>query len=186
MKEMLHFEDARNYKKQIKRLYETAFPKEERAPLFFLYYKTKKENYNFYAIVDEDDFAGLIYTMEDAGMVYVFFFAIADEKRGKGYGSKVLAMMKDKYPGHTITLMIEDMQEKDADNYEQRIRRLNFYERNGFTQLHIHIKEADVRYELLGTQKGVTQKGFLQLMKNYLGGLLYHFIYKEMKIEGDL
>ena len=183
---MIRLEDAKKYRKQIKKLYRAAFPKEERAPLFTLYYKTKKENYNFYAIVEEEEFAGLIYTMEDGGIVYVFFFAIVDEKRGQGYGSKVLSMIKDMYPDRTVTLMIEDMRETEADNYEQRVRRLNFYERNGFTQLHIHIIEAGVRYELLGTQTGVTQADFLRLMRNYLGGLLYRFIYKEMKIEGDL
>ena len=85
------------------------------------------------------------------------------------------------YSDRTVTLMIEDMRETEADNYEQRIRRLQFYERNGFTQLHIHIIEAGVKYELLGTQTNVTQTEFLQLMKNYLGSLLYRFIYKEMK-----
>ena len=178
---MIHLEDAKKYKEQIKQLYRTAFPKEERAPLFTLYHKAKKEQYNFYAIVEDEEFTGLIYTMEDCGIVYVFFFAIQDEKRGQGYGSKVLAMIKDKYPNRTVTLMIEDMRETEADNYDQRIRRLKFYESNGFTQLHIYIIEAGVKYELLGTQTGVTQADFLQLMKNYLGGLLYRFIYKDMK-----
>ena len=92
---MIHLEDAKKYKEQIKQLYRTAFPKEERAPLFTLYHKVKKEQYNFYAIVEDEEFTGLIYTMEDCGIVYVFFFAIQDEKRGQGYGSKVLAMIKD-------------------------------------------------------------------------------------------
>ena len=124
-----------------------------------------------------------MYTIEDEGMVYVFFFAIEDEKRGKGYGSKVLSMVKEMYPNRTITLMIEDTAQTDAENYEQRIQRLKFYERNGFMQLHIHINEADVDYELLGTQKGVTQAAFLKLMKNYTGTLLYKFLYKRTKLE---
>ena len=62
---MLHFEDAKNYKKEIKHLYRTAFPKEERAPLFILYSKTKSGNNHFYAIVEDDAFTGLLYTIED-------------------------------------------------------------------------------------------------------------------------
>lgn len=180
---MLHFEDAKKYAKEVKQLYITAFPKEERAPLFTLYHKTKKEQNHFHAIVDKDEFVGLLYTIEDVGIVYVFFFAIQEEKRGQGYGSKVLTMVKDMYPGRTVTLMIEDTEKKDADNYEQRIRRLKFYERNGFTQLHVHVNEVGVEYELLGTQAGVTQADFLQLMKNYVGGLLYRFIYRKTKFD---
>ena len=181
---MLHFEDAKNYKKEIKHLYRTAFPKEERAPLFILYSKTKSGNNHFYAIVEDDAFTGLLYTIEDVGIVYVFFFAIEEDKRGQGYGSKVLSLVKDMYPGRTITLAIEDTADAKADNYDQRIQRLKFYERNGFTQLHFRVNEVGVVYELLGTEKGVTQADFLKLMKNYVGELLYRFIYRKTKIEG--
>ena len=180
---MIQLENAKNYKKQIKHLYETAFPKEERAPLFTLYQKAKKEKNHFYAIVEDGEFTGLMYTIQDMNMVYVFFFAIVEEKRGQGYGSKALSILKEMYPDYTITLMIEDTEDKTVDNYAQRIQRLKFYERNGFMQLHIHINEAGVDYELLGTQKGVTQAEFLKLMKNYVGGLLYKLLYRKTKLE---
>ena len=183
---MLRLVDAKNYKKQIKHLYETAFPKEERAPLFILYGKTKKERNHFYAIVEDEEFIGLLYTIEDVGIVYVFFFAIVEEKRGQGYGSKVLSLVKEMYAERTVTLAIEDTEDKAAENYEQRIQRLKFYERNGFKQLHFRVNEVGVVYELLGTQKGVTQANFLLLMKNYVGKLLFRFIYRKTKMEGDL
>lgn len=169
---------AKEYKKQIKHLYETAFPKEERAPLFTLYYKTKDERNHFYAIVDNEEFVGLAYTIQDVGMVYVFFLAIVEEKRGQGYGTKTLSLLKEMYPDSVITLMIEDTEDKDADNYTQRIQRLGFYKKNGFKQLHIHINEVGVEYELLGTETGITQADFLSLMRNYVGGFLYRFIYR--------
>ena len=180
---MLRFENAKKYKKQIKHLYETAFPKEERAPLFVLYYKTKDAKNNFYAVVDDDEFVGLSYTIQDKGMVYVFFLAIVEEKRGQGYGSEVLSTLKDMYPDQVITLMIEDTEDTAADNYAQRINRLGFYKKNGFKQLHIHINEVGVEYELLGTETGITQAQFLSLMRNYIGGFLYKFIYRKTKLE---
>jgi len=175
--------DAKKYKNQVKHLYVTAFPKEERAPLFVLYSKTNDERNHFYAIEDNEEFIGLVYTIQDEGMVYVFFLAIAEEKRGCGYGSKVLSLLKEMYPDSVITLMIEDTEDKDADNYTQRIQRLGFYKKNGFKQLHIHINEVGVEYELLGTEEGITQADFLSLMRNYVGGFLHKFIYRKTKFE---
>lgn len=180
---MLVLENAKEYKKQIKHLYETAFPKEERAPLFLLFHKTKDERNHFHAIMDEEEFIGLVYTIQDVGMLYVFFFAIVEEKRGQGYGSKVLSLLKELYPDCAVTLEIEDTDDKAADNYMQRVQRLKFYERNGFVQLHTRVNEVGVVYELLGTEKGITQADFLTLMKNYLGGILFKFIYRKTKFE---
>ena len=57
--------DGRKYKKEIKRLYKSAFPKEERAPLFFLFYKTKYNNDNkFYAAMENGEFVGFVYTIK--------------------------------------------------------------------------------------------------------------------------
>lgn len=175
--------EAKKYKKEIKQLYVSAFPKEERAPIFVLYCKTKDKRNHFYAVEENDKFAGLVYTIQDVGMVYVFFLAIAEEKRGQGYGTKVLATLKEMYPDRTITLMIEDTADTSADNYAQRVQRLRFYKKNGFQQLHIRINEAGVGYELLGTKENVTQADFLELMKNYVGGILFKWLYKKTEIE---
>jgi len=178
MKFMIKFENARNYKKQIKHLYRTAFPKEERAPLFFLFQKARQKNNSFYAIVDNEEFVGLVYTIETEKMVYVFFFAIEEAKRGKGYGTKVLSLIKEMYPDRAVTLEIEDTADKDADNYTQRINRLGFYQRNGFKQLQIRVNEAGVVFELLSTEEGITREEFLGLMKNFLGATLFRFVYR--------
>lgn len=174
----MQLENAVKYKNQIKHLYRTAFPKEERAPLFFLFRKTKQKNNSFYAVMDNEEFVGLVYTIENEKMVYVFFFAIEEEKRGKGYGTKVLSLIKEMYPDRMVTLEIEDTADKSADNYEQRINRLGFYRRNGFKQLQIRVNEAGVVYELLSTEVGITKEEFLDLMRNFLGEILFRLVYR--------
>lgn len=180
---MIQLADVKKYKKQVKRLYHEAFPKCERAPFFFLRLKAKEDTNAFYAVVDEDAFVGLVYTIRNEKMVYVFYLAIAEEQRGNGYGSKVLSLIKAQYPNHVVTLAIEDTADRTADNYAQRIKRLGFYERNGFTQLQIRVNEAGVVYELLGTESGVTQAEYLDLMRNYLGAALYKLVYRRTKFE---
>lgn len=175
--------DAKKYEKQIKYLYKTAFPRNERAPFFFLCRKTKNQDNSFYAISDNEEFVGLVYTIKNERMVYVFFLAIEEEKRSKGYGSKTLALIKEMYTECVVTLAIEDTADEGADNHIQRIKRLEFYKRNGFEQLNIRVNEAGVVYELLGTKTGVTQTDFLALMKNYLGAILFKIIYSSTKME---
>jgi GNAT superfamily N-acetyltransferase len=175
--------EAKGYKKEIKKLYRSAFPIEERVPLFFLYLKTKDKNIKLYAIVDNDEFIGLMHTVENDNMVYVFFLAINEKMRGKGYGSKALETIKNMYAGSVVTLAIEDTADLDAENYDERIKRLGFYKKNGFSQLHIRINEIGVVYELLGTSNNVTQAQFLELMKSYFGRFLFKFIYRLTKFE---
>lgn len=175
--------DARKYKKQIKQLYNSAFPRNERAPLSFLFHRTGNGRDSFYAVEDNEEFVGLVYTIGIEKLVYVFFLAVVEDKRGNGYGSRILQIVKNLYPDCVITLAIEDTSDSCAENFEQRIKRLKFYESNGFKQLHIKINEVGVDYELLGTENTVTQADFLAMMKNYFGRILFRFIYKATKIE---
>lgn len=177
----MDFTDAMNYKKEIKHLYKSAFPRNERAPLSFLFHRTNNGRDSFYAVVDNGEFIGLVYTIAAEKLVYVFFLAVSEEKRGSGYGSKILEAIKALYPSRVITLAIEDTTDISADNYKQRIKRLKFYESNGFKQLHIKVNEAGVVYELLGTENSITQADYLSLMKNYFGAFLFKIIYRKMK-----
>ena len=82
--------------KLLKQLYKKAFPIEERAPFWLLSAKAKKENVDFWAIYDSHKFVGLIYIVNYADLSYIFYFAVLDSERGKGYGSKVLETVKQK------------------------------------------------------------------------------------------
>lgn len=177
----MKFTDARHYKKQIKDLYKSAFPRNERAPLSFLFHRTNNGRDFFYAVVDNGEFIGLVYIIAGEKFVYVFFLAVSEEKRGNGYGSKIIDEIKALYPNRVIALVIEDTTDKSADNLEQRISRLKFYEANGFKQLNIKVNEAGIVYELLGTEATITQADFLELMKNYFGAFLFKIIYRKMK-----
>ena len=175
----MRFEDARNYKKQIKHLYRTAFPSNERAPLPLLFHRSDNGRDSFFAVLDNDEFIGLVYTIQTEKMLYVFFLAVTEDKRGKGYGSKIIHIIKKMYPEKVITLLIEDTTDKNADNLSQRLNRLKFYESNDFKQLNIKINEAGVNYELLGTATTITKNDFLALMKDYLGIVLFKIIYRK-------
>lgn len=174
---------AKKYKKQIKDLYVRAFPKEERAPLPLLYYWEARGRGVFYAVCDGEEFVGLVYVIRRGRIVYLFFLTIEETRRGRGYGSAVLSLVRQMYPDCAFTLMIEDTADTTAGNYAERLSRLRFYENNGFTQLQVKINEAGVAYELLGTEKTVTQAEFLGMMRWFFGAPLYRWLYKATVIE---
>lgn len=181
---MLNLIDIRNNKKyntKVEKLYNEAFPKEERMPIWLLKLFARKNKARFYSIYDDEKFVGLIYNIYYQDIVFVLFFAIDKEVRGQGYGSKVLEFIKQKYSKHRIILSIEPL-DKNSDNYEQRIKRKEFYMKNGFKDADCTIKEKNVIYEMLyynedGKKVGLHE--FQEMMKNYFGKILYQHFYKE-------
>lgn len=174
----MEFVNYKAYRKQVKNLYKSAFPYDERFPMPFLYWKARGKDNNFCAVLDKGEFVGLSYTVESENFLYVYYLAVIEEARNKGLGSKILAKIKEENPNRTITLAVEDTEVKDAPNYEMRLRRLEFYRRNGFERLNMKINEAGVWLELLGTDDTVNYDEFIALMKKFLGRILFRIIYK--------
>jgi len=201
------FCDAQNYKKQIKRLYREAFPRKERLPLSFLFLRSGsgrdivslfrrsssgrdnaslfrrirsgRDIASFKAILNNGVFLGLIYTIHADDKVCLYYFALDKEKRGYGFGSRILQMLEELYPGCSIVVLIENTEETGAENYKQRIGRLDFYRRSGYQQLHAVVCEAGVTYELLGTDTTITREDYLGLMRKFFGRVLYRILYIE-------
>ncbi|HCO30039.1 MAG TPA: hypothetical protein DIT54_11815 [Lachnospiraceae bacterium] len=115
---------------QVKQLYKTAFPKEERRPFFLLQLEMKKRVMEILS-VEEDGFAGLLISSFYKDLVLIEFLAIDDRRRGEGLGSKVLALAKKRYKGRRVLLEIE-IPDEDADATDDKVRRKEFYARNGF------------------------------------------------------
>ncbi len=119
-----------NYK-EIKALIKRAFPKEERMPMWLIHILTLKKKYDFNVYYDNGIFVGIIFTIDSDDTLFVFYLAVNDKIQSKGYGSIILQSMIKKYENKSVTLFIETM-DPTAQNYEQRVKRLRFYIRNGF------------------------------------------------------
>ena len=100
------------YNKKVKKLYKEAFPINERLPIFILKILSKKRKANFYEIYDNTSFIGMLYNVYYKDIVFVLYLAIDNQFRGKGYGSKVLNLIKEKYDKNRIILNIEKINEK--------------------------------------------------------------------------
>lgn len=178
--EFVSFDINGDCESNVKNLYLTAFPFAERMPYFLFKHLSKKENVGFYAVYDKSSFVGLVYNVYYKDIVYLFYFAINPTLRGKGYGSKVLAAMREKYYDRRIVLNIEECNEK-SDNYSERLKRKNFYEKNGFFALDYKVREGGVVYEMMCCSKGgkkVSKQEYYKIMESYFGEKMYKLFYK--------
>ena len=71
-------------------LMRTAFPPEERIPIWVLNLLSKKRNVNFNAWYDNGEFCGITYTIESEKMIFLLYFAVNAQQRPKGYGSRII------------------------------------------------------------------------------------------------
>ena len=117
---------------QVNNLYTNAFPREDKFAFDGVCRFTKNsEVAEFAAYLDEGTFCGFTFTVKSGNYVYVLYMATDVSIRSKGYGTRILTRLKEVYPDAQFVLDIE-LPCKYAENAEQRFRRRDFYERNGF------------------------------------------------------
>ena len=149
----LKFVDIDDYRKQVKHLFVTAFPREERPPMWMLTRRCRQGKARFRAVVDSGRFVGLTYV-------------IGDDR---------LKKVRAEYPDQKLFLNIEPLDE-NAPNYDQRCRRKAFYERNGLSCLDYQVREAGVTYEMMTYGEYVTRDEYEEVMRVMYGSLLYKII----------
>lgn len=153
---------------EIRELYESAFPENERAPFSVLVRKTRRKNVDFKAYFDGEALVGMTYSVHEGDLTYLFYLAVPEGLRGLGYGSEILQILKKVYPGHRIFLSMEEFR-NDAPNYPIRLRRKGFYERNGYPLIGMRVQEGSEIFELAGTSADIRPEEYRRLMYRYLG-----------------
>jgi GNAT superfamily N-acetyltransferase len=119
------------YTQRAKELMAEAFPPDEQLPWTFLKLMAHRKPVQFQIYEDDGKFVGLAYNLVSEDAVYIVFLAVAKEARSHGYGSRIIRSIRRENPGKSLNLNMEPVI-PGAENYEQRIRRLAFYEKNGF------------------------------------------------------
>ena len=135
---------------KIRTLYEAAFPKSEKKPFALMVDRACAGLMEMIAVEDENgEFLGLVITILYSDIMLLDYFAIAEEKRGCGIGTKVLALLRERYSDRRFILEVEDPDEVGAQNREERVRRLEFYLRCGLSPLPMTISLFGVQMKLL-------------------------------------
>ena len=72
MLKLVNLKQNKRYIQNAKELYNSAFPPAERMPFNLLMAKAKGSNITFWAVIDEDKFKGLTYTVWFGDIVFIF------------------------------------------------------------------------------------------------------------------
>ncbi len=166
-------QDDDNYLRVID-LYKSAFTTSQNIPSWLLRFKLRKGKVGFNVIYENDTWIGLIYMTEHKGIVFVHYFAISESCRSGGYGSKVMDLIKVKHAGKKIVLNIEKL-DKQTPNYQQRVKRKAFYQRNGFNSSGYIVQEPREELEML-IFGGCISKEEIEAMYKHLFGRIVGFL----------
>lgn len=134
---------------RIYRLYQSAFPVNEKKPFSMIRTMHKKGKSDVWYCVKNSKFAGLVITINGPDKILLDYLAVAKNRRGQGIGSEILKKMRKQYAGKGVFLEIELVDEA-AENFEERKRRKQFYLSNGMTPMNVFVELFGVDMELLG------------------------------------
>ena len=94
-------------------------------------------------------FLGLATTINSDDCVLIDYFAVSEDMRGCGNGTRMLKALMEEYAPRRIFLEIEIPYE-DSEKYRERLSRKSFYLNAGLTEMGTRVKLFGVDMELLG------------------------------------
>ena len=100
-----------------------------------------------------------LFTINAEELVFILYLAVNDKIRSKGYGSAILQCIKQRFSNKAIALNIEPLDPK-SDNYAQRIKRFEFYLKNGFVDTHYQILATTTQFPIKEYKLTIKQLSF--------------------------
>lgn len=149
---------------KLARINREAFPKLERTPVRSMFSFARQSDTDVLGLYDGEELAGFSVVMKNSSSAYLFYLAIDRKKRGMGYGSQALAALREFYPDHQLILDFEVL-DPEADNYGQRLRRKEFYLRNGYSETGFSTYLRGAEFEVVCTPAPLQEESFRELLR---------------------
>lgn len=137
-----------NATEQLRRLYETAFPREEQIPWDDLMQLIDTMPLDFTAYYDGDALMGFTIVYPRKSFNWFWYFAVPEPLRGKGVGQTILSQLITKYKQCNNILDMEDPKQV-CENQAVRRRRHDFYSRNGFSDTGVGRSFGDIDFTIM-------------------------------------
>lgn len=157
-----------NYLDDATSLFLRAFPEDERPPVEIIYDVAKREQVIHHILLDGDKFAGLAFVAVFPTYYYLYFLAVEDKERGKGYGHFILNELSKLYDDKPTLILAESLNEP-SDNKVQREARMSFYHHSGFVNLDYGSEEFGVKYDALSRGGYVSFEDYYDGMSSLWG-----------------
>ena len=153
---------------KIEDLYLRAFPLSERKPFKLMVQKQEEGTMEILSIEEENTFLGLAIFAHDKDIALLDYFAISDEIRGQGIGSRAIRALQKIYAGKRFVLEIETTK-KPCEDLEMREHRKAFYLRNGLHTMDFDVNLFGVEMEMLSNADHLNYDEYLDVYKNACG-----------------
>lgn len=150
------------------KLYCEAFPDNERKPFSLIRSMQKKGKSDIWYFEKNNKFVGLTFTINSNEMILIDYLAVVSAKRSNGIGSEIIEHLRNYYTGKGIFVEIESVYEK-CDNLNDRLRRKQFYLRNGMLPMKVMIVLFGVKMELMGINCCLTYDEYYSFYRNNYG-----------------
>lgn len=160
---------------RIRRLYKEAFPRCERKPFSIIKAMAKKGKTDLWYFEDEGGFAGLCATINGSDDILIDYLAVARKRRGTGVGTRMLKSLLEYYSDYGVFLEIEELDD-NAENSTERVRRREFYLRQGFEPMNTLVNLFGVNMELLGVRCKLDFDEYRAFYLNNYGKFAYDHI----------
>jgi len=134
---------------KIRLLYRNAFPRCERKPFRMIVKMQREGKGDVWYMELDGKFAGFASTINSDSLILLDYLAVLQKLRGHGAGSSALQAMQQEYAGKGLFVEIESSFE-DAPDRIQRLRRRQFYMKNGMQPMGVMASVFGVKMELLG------------------------------------
>ena len=138
---------------EVRRLYETAFPKEEQIPWKDLMRLMKTMSLDFTVYYEDENLVGLTIVYPRSQFNWFWYFAVPEVLRGQGIGQRILTQLLERYKDESFILDMESP-EQICENSEQRKRRHAFYLRNGFRDTGVGKSFKGIDYTIMMNGEG--------------------------------
>lgn len=138
-----------------------AFPPEERVPGEKFTAAMDELGCEVWAVYDGENMIGFADVLPGDEVAYLWFLAVSAAYHSRGYGSRILEELDNRYT-QQLTLDVEPLDEA-AENYEQRVRRMEFYRKNGFHETGYMMRYMGLDFSILCKEEDFRLKPFTAL-----------------------
>ena len=149
----------------IRLLYRRAFPRYERKPFAVIRRMQREGRTDVWLAESHGRFAGLAATINGADAILLDYLAVSPGSRGQGIGSAMLQDLLRHYAGKGLFVEIEAADRDDPAG--EKLRRKQFYQRNGMSELGVTVMLFGVRMELLGQGVSLDFDGYREFYRTH-------------------
>ena len=153
----------------LKRLYDEAFPDDEKKPFDYMLKLTDAGKMEMLAVEEEGRFAGLIINLLCSDDVALLdYFAVDPSMRSFGIGGRALKLLLEKFSDKKLIFEIERPDNALPDT-DMKARRKRFYLRNGVKETGVFANVYNTDFELLTNDGKLKYDEYVMALRDAMG-----------------